>query len=222
MSIATNISNIRKHLPEHVQLVCVSKFHPDEAVMEAYNAGERVFGESKVQEMTGKYERLPKDIQWHFIGHLQTNKVKYIAPYVSLIHGVDSVKLLAEIDKQAEKAGRLLNCLLQVHIAAEETKFGFDEAELMQCFDANAIEKFRNVTICGLMGMATFTSNQQQVKSEFENLKSIFERLKAGVFSQNPAFSQLSMGMSDDYPLAIECGSTMVRIDSSIFGSRYV
>ena len=222
MSIATNISNIRKHLPKHVQLVCVSKFHPDEAVMEAYNSGERVFGESKVQEMTGKYERLPKDIEWHFIGHLQTNKVKYIASYVSLIHGVDSVKLLAEIDKQAEKAGRLVNCLLQVHIAAEETKFGFDEAELMQCFDSNAIEKFRNVTICGLMGMATFTSNQQQVKSEFENLKSIFDRLKAGVFSQNPAFNQLSMGMSDDYPLAIECGSTMVRIGSSIFGSRYV
>jgi pyridoxal phosphate enzyme (YggS family) len=220
MSIATNILSIRKHLPEHVQLVCVSKFHPVEAIEEAYLTGERVFGESKVQEMTGKYERLPKDIQWHFIGHLQTNKVKYITPYVSLIHGVDSVKLLAEIDKQAEKVGRKINCLLQVHIATEETKFGFDEEELLQCFDGSRVEQFRNVTICGLMGMATFTTDNQQVKTEFEKLKSIFDNLKAGVFKQNSAFTQLSMGMSDDYSIAIACGSTMVRIGSSIFGSR--
>lgn len=220
MSIANNLIYIRKQLPAHVKLVCVSKFHPDEAILEAYNTGERVFGESKVQEMTGKQERLPKDIEWHFIGHLQTNKVKYIAPYVSLIHGVDSEKLLAEIDKQAAKLNRRINCLLQVHIAAEETKFGFDENELIRFFELDGIRRYPNVNIRGLMGMATFTTNTKQVQAEFEQLKSIFDRLKVSVFNQNDDFSEISMGMSDDFPIAIACGSTMVRIGSSIFGTR--
>jgi hypothetical protein len=198
----------------------VSKFHPDDAIVEAYNAGERVFGESKVQEMTGKYERLPKDIEWHFIGHLQSNKVKYIVPYVSLIHGVDSEKLLVEIDKQAHKAGRIVNCLLQVHIATEETKFGFDETELLDFCQNNRIKNYPNVQICGLMGMATFCSDKNIIESEFKQLKNIFEKLKSVYFVQNQSFDQLSMGMSDDFSIAIECGSTMVRIGSSIFGSR--
>jgi len=220
MSIASNLTYIRQQIPNHVKLVCVSKFHPDEAVMEAYNAGERVYGESKVQEMTGKYERLHKDIEWHFIGHLQTNKVKYIIPYVSLIHGVDSEKLVAEIDKQGAKIGRKVNCLLQVHIATEDTKFGFDEPELIQLFETGGLERYPNVQFCGLMGMATFTNDKVQVKSEFQHLKSIFDRLKLDYFSQSSEFKELSMGMSDDFPIAIECGSTLVRIGSSIFGTR--
>ncbi len=220
MSIAENITLIRKQIPAQVKLVCVSKFHPDEAILEAYRVGERVFGESKVQEMTGKYERLPKDIDWHFIGHLQTNKVKYIVPYVSLIHGVDSEKLVSEIDKQAAKIGRKVNCLLQVHIATEETKFGFDEPELIQFFESGGLERYPNARLCGLMGMATFTSDKKQVQREFEQLKSIFDRLKASFFSKHPEFKEISMGMSDDFPIAIACGSTMVRIGSSIFGTR--
>lgn len=220
MSIAENITFIRKQIPEHVKLVCVSKFHPDEAILDAYNTGERVFGESKVQEMTGKYERLPKDIEWHFIGHLQTNKVKYIVPYVSLIHGVDSEKLLAEIDKQAVRIGCEVNCLLQVHIAKEETKFGFDEPELIQFCESGGLLRYPNVRICGLMGMATFTNDKEQVKTEFEQLKSIFDRLKSSYFGQSSEFKELSMGMSDDFLIAIACGSTMVRIGSSIFGTR--
>jgi PLP dependent protein len=221
MSIASNLIYIRKQIPDQVKLVCVSKFHPDEAILEAYRVGERVFGESKVQEMTGKYERLPKDIEWHFIGHLQTNKVKNIVPYVSLIHGVDSEKLVAEIDKQAAKIGRKVNCLLQVHIAAEETKFGFDEPELIHFFESGGLERYPNVQLCGLMGMATFTSDKIQVQREFELLKSIFDKLKSNVFSQHPEFKDISMGMSDDFPNAIACGSTMVRIGSSIFGNRF-
>jgi pyridoxal phosphate enzyme (YggS family) len=220
MSIASNLTYIRKQTPDQVKLVCVSKFHPDEAILEAYRVGERVFGESKVQEMTGKYERLPKDIEWHFIGHLQTNKVKFIVPYVSLIHGVDSEKLVAEIDKQAAKIGRKVNCLLQVHIAAEETKFGFDESELIQFFENGGLKRYPNVKFFGLMGMATFTSDKKQVQREFEKLKSIFDRLKSNVFSQHPEFKEISMGMSDDFLIAIDCGSTMVRIGSSIFGTR--
>lgn len=220
MSITSNIANIRKQIPQQIKLVCVSKFHPDDAIVEAYNAGERVFGESKVQEMTSKYERLPKDIEWHFIGHLQSNKVKYIVPYVSLIHGVDSEKLLVEIDKQAHKAGRIVNCLLQVHIATEETKFGFDETELLDFCQNNRIKNYPNVQICGLMGMATFCSDKNIIESEFKQLKNIFEKLKSVYFVQNQSFDQLSMGMSDDFSIAIECGSTMVRIGSSIFGSR--
>ncbi|MFZ4581381.1 MAG: YggS family pyridoxal phosphate-dependent enzyme [Paludibacter sp.] len=220
MSIASNIAYIRKQLPSQIKLVCVSKFHPDEAIVEAYNAGERVFGESKVQEMSGKYERLPKDIEWHFIGHLQSNKVKYIVPFVSLIHGVDSEKLLAEIDKNAQKAGRVVNCLLQVHIATEETKFGFDQTELLEFCQKNRMNNYPNIQICGLMGMATFSQDKKLIAAEFKQLKEIFEKLKSDYFTKNPAFSQLSMGMSDDFSIAIECGSTMVRIGSSIFGTR--
>lgn len=220
MSIAKNISEIRNQILPTVKLVCVSKFHSDEAILEAYNAGERVFGESKVQEMTGKQERLPKDIQWHFIGHLQSNKVKYIVPYVHLIHGVDSLKLLQEINLQAKKINRTVNCLLQVHIAAESTKFGFDTDEITTIFKEHKLSDFSHVNICGLMGMATFTDDLNQVKSEFEKLKSIFDTLKADVFSHSTTFSELSMGMSDDYKIAIDCGSTMIRVGSLIFGNR--
>lgn len=220
MTVATNLQQIRKNIPQNVQLVCVSKFHPDETIIAAYNAGERVFGESKVQELTGKFERLPKDIHWHFIGHLQTNKVKYIVPFVELIHGVDSEKLLVEINKQAAKINRKVSCLLQVHIATEESKFGFDENEIIQMFEKHRPEDFEHIRFCGVMGMATFTNNQTQVIKEFSHLKDIFDHLKSAVFHASPDFKEISMGMSDDYLPAIECGSTMVRIGSSIFGSR--
>lgn len=220
MSIANNLEFIRKQIPAQVQLVCVSKFHPDEAIVEAYNQGERIFGESKVQEMTGKYERLPKDIEWHFIGHLQTNKVKQLVPYVHLIHGVDSEKLVAEINKQAEKFNRKISCLLQVHIATEETKFGFDYTELISMFKEDYHQKYPFIEFCGLMGMATFTTNKAQVKAEFNQLKNIFNELKTSIFEYEDSFKTISMGMSDDFELAIECGSTMVRIGSSIFGNR--
>ncbi len=220
MSVELNLKSVRKHIPEHVQLVCVSKFHPNEAVMEAYNAGERVFGESKVQEMCAKYESLPKDISWHFIGHLQTNKIKYIVPFVSLIHGVDSYKLLTEINKQAEKAGKIVKCLLQVHIATEDTKFGFSPDELKQTLNEEKWRELSSVDICGLMGMATYTDNQQQIRQELNSLKKLFDTIKTTYFNASNSFTELSMGMSDDYLLAIEEGSTMVRVGSLIFGSR--
>ena len=220
MSIEQNIESIRKHIPADIQLVCVSKFHPDESILEAYSAGERVFGESKVQEMCGKYERLPKDIHWHFIGHLQTNKIKQIIPFVELIHGVDTYKLLEEINKQAEKQSIKVNCLLQIHIAQEETKFGFSADELKLILATNEWKALKNVTICGLMGMATFTENKYQIKNEFKSLKNLFDELKNTFFADNSMFKEISMGMSDDYLLAIECGSTMVRVGSSIFGTR--
>lgn len=220
MSISNNLSAVRKNIPADVQLVCVSKFHPDEALLEAYKAGERIFGESKVQEMCGKYERLPKDIQWHFIGHLQTNKIKYIVPFVELIHGVDSYKLLVEIDKQAAKINRVVNCLLQVHIAIEETKFGFSPEELLDTLRAGEWQSLQHVKICGLMGMATFTDTKIQVKTEFRELKTLFDQAKSDYFAEEPAFKNLSMGMSDDFQLAIEEGSNMVRVGSLIFGNR--
>ena len=220
MSISNNISFVRKNIPAGVELVCVSKFHTDEALMEAYNCGERVFGESKVQEMCGKYERLPKDIQWHFIGHLQTNKIKYIVPFVSLIHGVDSYKLLEEINKQAQKANRTINCLLQVHIAQEDTKFGFSAQELLDTLQAEEWKNLQHVKICGLMGMATFTDNKAQIKAEFSTLKTLFDQIKSSYFAEEPSFKNISMGMSDDFELAIEQGSNMVRVGSLIFGNR--
>ncbi len=220
MSIHQNIEFIKKQIPDNVKLVCVSKFHPNEAILEAYSAGERVFGESKVQEMCGKYETLPKDIEWHFIGHLQTNKIKYIVPFASLIHGVDSFKLLTEIDKQAAKIGKKVNCLLQVHIATEETKFGFSEEELVEVLSLDEWKKLENVQICGLMGMATFTDDKNQVRREFATLKNLFDKLKTDFFETIPEFKEISMGMSDDFQLAIGEGSTMVRIGSSIFGHR--
>ncbi len=220
MSIKQNLLEIRKHIPENVKLVCVSKFHPAEAVQEAYDCGERVFGESRVQELSQKQPVLPADIHWHFIGHLQTNKIKYIIDFVELIHGVDSFKLLKEIDFQAKKAGRRVNCLLQMHIAQEETKFGFSADEVKKMLSSDEFKRLQNVEIAGLMGMATFTDNQHQVRSEFNALKMFFEELKKGYFAENESFNEISMGMSDDYQLAIEVGSTMVRIGSKIFGNR--
>lgn len=220
MSISNNLSAVRKNITAGVQLVCVSKFHPDEALLEAYHAGERVFGESKVQEMCGKYERLPKDIRWHFIGHLQTNKIKYIVPFVELIHGVDSYKLLAEINKQAAKVDRVVNCLLQIHIAQEETKFGFSAQELLDTLQSGNWKELQHVKICGLMGMATYTDNKMQIKAEFSQLKALFDQAKSTYFAEEPAFKNISMGMSDDFQLAMEQGSNMVRVGSLIFGNR--
>ena len=219
MSIKDNLLKIKSSLPEHVTLVAVSKTKPVSDLMEAYNAGQRVFGENKIQEMTEKWEQMPKDIQWHMIGHIQTNKVKFMAPYVSLIHGVDSLKLLEEINKQALKNNRIIECLLQIHIAEEETKFGLNEDELENILASETFINLKNIKIVGLMGMATFTENQNQIKKEFEHLKSIFDTKKSlSIF--NFELSILSMGMSGDYQLAIECGSTMIRIGSSIFGGR--
>lgn len=212
MSIKENLLSIKSSLPERVTLVAVSKTKPISDLMEAYNAGQRIFGENKIQEMTEKWEQMPKDIQWHMIGHIQTNKVKFMAAYVSLIHGVDSLKLLEEINKQAKKNNRTIDCLLQIHIAEEETKFGLNEQELNELLKSESYNNLNHIRIVGLMGMATFTNNQNQLKKEFEHLKSIFDQL------QN--LNILSMGMSGDYQLAIECGSTMVRIGSSIFGGR--
>ncbi len=218
MPIASNLFQIKSQLPNHVTLVAVSKTKPVADLMEAYNAGQRIFGENYVQELVEKHQELPKDIQWHFIGHLQSRKVKLIAPLVSLIHGVDSLKLVLEINKEAKKNNRVIDCLLQVFIAEEESKFGLDEAELNQIlnFVQNDKNEINNIRIVGLMGMATFTDNQDQIKKEFQNLKAIFDKFKI----LNSEFKILSMGMSGDYKLAIECGSTMVRIGSSIFGNR--
>lgn len=220
MSITKNIQLLQAELPQGVRLVAVSKYHPNEAILEAYNAGQRVFGESKVQEMVAKYEALPKDIAWHFIGHLQTNKIKYMASFVSLIHGVDSLKLLKEIDKQAAKAGRRVKCLLQIHIAQEETKFGFSPNECKEMLAQGEWRELKNIQLCGLMGMATNTDSIDQVRAEFSSLSSLFDELKSAFFTHDEAFCELSMGMSDDYPEAIEAGSTLVRVGSKIFGER--
>jgi pyridoxal phosphate enzyme (YggS family) len=219
MSIAKNLLSIKSSLPEHVTLVAVSKTKPVTDLMEAYEAGQRIFGENKIQEMVDKWEQMPKDIQWHMIGHVQTNKVKFMAQFVSLIHGVDSLKLLQEIDKQAQKNNRVIDCLLQMHIAEEETKFGLDEKELASLLASTTFQEMKNIRIVGLMGMATFTENQNQIKKEFTHLKSIFDGLQSSQ-TVNCKLQTVSMGMSGDYQLAIECGSTMVRIGSSIFGGR--
>lgn len=219
--IKEQINEINANLPGHVRLVAVSKFHPIEALQEAYDAGQRIFGESKVQEMTQKQEALPKDIKWHFIGHLQTNKIKYMAPYVALIHGVDSYKLLAEINKQAAKAGRIIPCLLQIHIAKEETKFGFSMDECRDMLTQGDWKSLKNVQIAGVMGMATNTDDKEEIKSEFETLARFFHEIKNDYFQEDPSFKEISMGMSDDYPIAIEEGSTLVRIGSKIFGERH-
>ena len=221
MSIPENLLQIKSQLPKHVALVAVSKTKPVADLMEAYNAGQRVFGENYVQELVEKHEALPKDIQWHFIGHLQSRKVKLLAPFVSLIHGVDSLKLLHEINKEAKKNNRIIDCLLQIYIAKEESKFGFDEEELDEMLKhvQHDKENYQNIRIVGLMGMATFTDNQDQIKREFQNLKTIFEKVSK-LKTDNCQLNTISMGMSGDYQLAIECGSTMVRIGSSIFGNR--
>lgn len=220
MSISINLNTIKSQIPARVTLVAVSKTKPVADLMEAYDAGQRIFGENKIQEMTDKWEVMPKDIEWHMIGHVQTNKVKFMAPYVSLIHGVDSLKLLQEINKQAAKNNRVIDCLLQVYIAEEESKFGLDEQELEELMKQvqNDKDNFKNIRIVGLMGMATFTENKNQIEKEFKHLKKIFDKVASKDAINH--VSILSMGMSGDYQLAISCGSTMVRIGSSIFGSR--
>lgn len=216
MSIKENLLAVKQTIPNSVTLVAVSKTKPISDIQEAYDQGQRIFGENRVQEMTEKWEKMPKDIEWHMIGHLQRNKVKYMAEYVSLVHGVDSPRLLAEINKQAEKHNKTIPCLLQVHIAEEDTKFGFNEEELLNLVRNENFKSHKNVKIVGLMGMATFTENMDQVRREFKSLHSLYLKLK----SEYADFTTLSMGMSGDYQIAIEEGSTMVRIGSSIFGSR--
>ena len=219
MSIEQNLLSIKSTLPKQVTLVAVSKTKPVSDLMEAYEAGQRVFGENKIQEMVEKWEMMPKDIQWHMIGHVQTNKVKFMAPFVNLIHGVDSLKLLQEIDKQAKKNNRTIDCLLQIFVAEEETKFGLDEDELALLLSSTIFQGLKNIRVIGLMGMATFTDNQNQIKKEFTHLKTIFDKLQV-MKTTNCQLNTISMGMSGDYQLAIDCGSNMVRIGSSIFGTR--
>jgi len=220
MAIADNIKKIRTTLPHHVTLVAVSKTKPNSDILEAYEAGQRVFGENKVQDLSKKYEDLPKDIQWHFIGHLQSNKVKYLAPFVSLIHGIDSFKLLKAVNKEAKKNDRIIKCLLQFHIAEESSKFGFSLSEMEEVFNNNTLSELENIEICGVMGMATFTDDMEQVAKEFSNLENIFKQLKSTHFKNKDHFKEISMGMSGDYEIAIKQGSTMVRVGSSIFGAR--
>jgi pyridoxal phosphate enzyme (YggS family) len=219
MSIKKNLLQIKSQLPNHVTLVAVSKTKPVADLMEAYNAGQRIFGENYVQELVEKHQELPKDVQWHFIGHLQSRKVKLIAPFVTLIHGVDSLKLLQEINKEGKKNNRVIDCLFQIFIAEEETKFGLDENELNEILNSEEFQNHENIRIIGLMGMATFTDNKDQIKKEFQNLKTIFDKVSQ-LKTENCQLKTISMGMSGDYQLAIECGSTMVRIGSSIFGNR--
>ncbi|MDL2262051.1 YggS family pyridoxal phosphate-dependent enzyme [Bacteroidales bacterium OttesenSCG-928-I21] len=220
--IADNIKRIKSELPESVQLIAVSKTHPAEAIVEAYNAGQRIFGENKVQELTEKYENLKDyiDIKWHLIGHLQTNKVKYIAPFVDMIHSVDSLKLLSEINKQALKNSRIINCLLQFHIASEDTKFGLNLDEVKFLLDSEEYKCLKNVNICGVMGMATFSDNMELIRSEFKKLHEIFTYLKKNYYIANNSFKDISMGMSSDWKIAIEEGSTLIRVGSDIFGYR--
>jgi len=219
MNIKENLKHIKSQLPEHVTLVAVSKTKPVSDLMEAYNAGHRVFGENKIQEMVEKYEQMPKDVEWHMIGHVQRNKVKYMAEFVSLVHGVDSLKLLKEIDKQAQKHNRIIKCLFQIKIAEEESKFGMTADEALEILKSVEFSELKNVCVVGVMGMATFTDDKAQIKREFNQLKSIFDVLKPyETFNFKPKI--ISMGMSADYQLAIACGSTMVRIGSSIFGER--
>jgi pyridoxal phosphate enzyme (YggS family) len=214
--IAENLHHIKNSLSEIVTLVAVSKTKPNAAILEAYNAGQRIFGENKIQEMVAKYDELPKDIQWHMIGHLQSNKVKYMAHFVDLVHGVDSFKTLKEINKQAKKHNRVINCLLQARIAKEETKFGLSFSDIDQIISSEELSELKNIKITGLMGMATFTEDQEQLKEEFSSLKVFFDKLKLNT----ETLKTLSMGMSGDYQLAIENGSTMVRVGSAIFGAR--
>lgn len=211
---------IQSQLPESTRLIAVSKTKPVEDIQMLYDEGQRLFGENKAQEMKAKHEVLPQDIQWHFIGHLQTNKIKYIAPYVAMIHSIDSESLLVEVNKLAAKNQRVIPCLLQFHIAAEETKFGFTLDECRTMLQGEVFPTLQNVRICGVMGMATFTDDMTQVRKEFQHLKSIFETLKADYFANQPQFKEISMGMSDDYPIAVEEGATLVRVGSKIFGAR--
>jgi pyridoxal phosphate enzyme (YggS family) len=217
MGIKERLLKLKSLLPKGVTLVAVSKTKPVTDLMQAYDAGQRIFGENKVQEMVEKHQQMPKDVQWHMIGHLQRNKVKYMAEFVDLIHGVDSLKLLTEINKQAKKHGRVINCLLQIKIASEDTKFGFNREDALALINSDEFQDLKHIHISGVMGMASFTNETKQVKTEFENLKNIFDTLK----KNQPGMEIISMGMSGDYQLAISCGSTMIRVGSHIFGARH-
>ena len=218
--IEQQIEQINREIPPQVQLIAVSKTKANSAILSAYNVGQRHFGENKVQELCDKWESLPKDIHWHIIGHLQTNKVKYIAPFIHLIHAVDSIKLLIEIDKQAKKNDRIISCLLQFHIAKEETKFGLSYSEAKEILESSAYSSLENITIVGVMGMASFVEEEEQISTEFNELAAIFNKLKETFFKTKESFKEISMGMSGDYILAIQAGSTMIRVGSTIFGSR--
>ncbi|GAB1449855.1 YggS family pyridoxal phosphate-dependent enzyme [Bacteroidota bacterium] len=220
MSIAANIQKIREEIGPQVKLIAVSKTKPNEMIQEAYNAGQRAFGENKVQEMVAKFEQLPKDIEWHMIGHLQSNKVKYIAPFVHLIHSIDSQKLLETVQKEAVKNTKTIDVLLQIYIASEETKFGLSEEEALDLIHLYKQNKYSNIRVRGLMGMASLTDDRNTLNREFSGLKAFWDSLKSEEFINNPEFDTLSMGMSGDYGLAVDCGSTMIRVGSSIFGSR--
>ena len=219
-SIAQRLHEVKATLPQHVCLIAVSKFHPVESLMEAYQAGQRCFGESRVQELQAKHEQLPTDVEWHFIGHLQTNKVKYIVPYVSMIHSVDSPRLLDEIERQAARIDRVVDCLLEVHVAQEDTKYGFSPESCIDYLTPEVLAAYPHVRFRGVMGMASFTDDDEQVKQEFEQLKQLFDHLRSGVMGDAAYFDTLSMGMSHDYLMAIDKGSTMVRIGTTIFGER--
>lgn len=217
--IKENLNVVRATLPDNVTLIAVSKTKPVEDLQEAYDAGQRIFGENKALEMRDKHQVMPDDIKWHFIGHLQTNKIKYIAPFVTLIHSIDSASLLDAVNKEAAKNNRVIDCLLQFHIAQEDTKFGLDMEEAKNMIESDNFKKMNNVRIVGVMGMATFTDDVNQVRNEFKTLKHIFDTLKDNYFKDD-SFKEISMGMSDDYPIAIEEGATMVRVGSKIFGAR--
>ena len=218
--IKENLNKVRATVPNDVTLIAVSKTKPVTDLQEAYDAGQRIFGENKALEMRDKHQELPKDIQWHFIGHLQTNKIKYIAPFVSLIHSIDSISLLEAVNKEAVKNNRVIDCLLQFHIAQEDTKFGLDLKEAEELLKSESYKDLKNINIVGVMGMATFTDDENQIRNEFKSLKHIFDVLKECYFKDNDSFKEISMGMSDDYPIAIEEGATMVRVGSKIFGAR--
>ena len=220
VNIAENLNLIRSDIPKEITLVAVSKTKPVSLLQEAYDAGQRIFGENKIQEMVEKWERMPKDIKWHMIGHLQSNKVKYIVGFVELIHAVDSLKLLKTIEKEAAKKNVIVDCLLQIHIAQEETKFGFSKEELLQMLDSQVYKELKNIRITGLMGMATNTTDNKQVEKEFLSLKKLFDTIRDKYFLQKKEFQYLSMGMSGDYKIAINSGSNMVRVGSAIFGAR--
>lgn len=219
-TIKNNIDNFKSSIPEHVKLVAVSKTKPIEDLMEAYEAGHKILGENKAQELKEKQPQMPSDVEWHFIGHMQTNKVKYIAPFVSLIHSVDRFKVLKEINKQAKKNERVIPCLLQFHIAEEDTKFGFDWEEVKEMLESEAFSLLENIKISGVMAMATFTEDKDQIRREFKQLKDYYDRLRKEYFSGSGDFKEISMGMTNDYQIAIEEGSTMIRVGSAIFGAR--
>ena len=222
MNVAENIKRFKEEIPSNVSLVAVSKTKPAEDILTAYTTGHRIFGENKVQELTAKQPELPEDIEWHMIGHLQSNKVKYIAPFVSLIHGVDKFKLLKVINKEARKNDRVIDCLLQFHIAREETKFGLSFEEAKELLESDAYKEMEHVNLVGVMGMATFTEDEDKVREEFKTLKTIFDELKSAYFQQEDAFKIISMGMSNDYKIAIEEGANMIRVGSLLFGPRNV